>query len=138
MSVAPVSPAQLFVTTLLNPKALVFAFVIFPVGGVATFAESAAVFAALVGAIGTGSDFPRRRPVPVSSGRRDAAPHRPHRVHRALRLRRADREFRRRGAGNADGVTPRSETLQEQSLAPRKEIYGTRGFFGSDVNNVRV
>ena len=51
---APASPGRLFLTTLLNPKALIFAFVIFPHTGLATLAPHASVFSALVAVIGGG------------------------------------------------------------------------------------
>lgn len=51
---APASPGRLFLTTLLNPKALIFAFVIFPHTGFATLGPYAAVFAAMVAVIGGG------------------------------------------------------------------------------------
>jgi threonine/homoserine/homoserine lactone efflux protein len=51
---APASPGRLFLTTLLNPKALIFAVVIFPHTGLVTLAPHAAVFSALVAGIGGG------------------------------------------------------------------------------------
>ena len=51
---APASPGRVFLTTLLNPKALIFAFVIFPRTGLTTLAPHAAIFAGLVAAIGGG------------------------------------------------------------------------------------
>jgi threonine/homoserine/homoserine lactone efflux protein len=51
---APASPARVFLTTLLNPKALIFASVIFPRDGLASLVVHAAVFTALVAAIGAG------------------------------------------------------------------------------------
>ncbi|WP_181707317.1 LysE family translocator [Chthonobacter rhizosphaerae] len=47
----PIGPARVFVTTLLNPKALVFAFAVFPQP---PQAAHAAVFAALVGVVACG------------------------------------------------------------------------------------
>jgi len=50
----PASPGRLFLATLLNPKALIFAFVIFPQTGLMTLAPNAAVFAGLIAVIGSG------------------------------------------------------------------------------------
>lgn len=51
---APATAARVFATTLLNPKALVFAFAIFPAGSPASFALHFAAFAAAVLAVSTG------------------------------------------------------------------------------------
>lgn len=49
-----VSPGRVFMVTLLNPKALIFAFVIFPPGALQAFVLHAAIFAPLAMAIGGG------------------------------------------------------------------------------------
>jgi threonine/homoserine/homoserine lactone efflux protein len=51
---APASPLRVFVTTLLNPKALIFAFVVFPHGDMAVLAPFVALFSVLVVCIGCG------------------------------------------------------------------------------------
>ncbi|WP_341988286.1 hypothetical protein [Azorhizobium sp. AG788] len=51
---AAIGPHKVFVATLLNPKGLIFAFVIFPKGGLATLPPALAVFSAVLLVIGTG------------------------------------------------------------------------------------
>lgn len=51
---SPIGPARVFVTTLLNPKALVFAVVVFPAGPAGAVAAASLLFAALVAVVGTG------------------------------------------------------------------------------------